>query len=308
MRPLPAASSLPVARRLTISRALPPNKDEKRSNPPPSSAVNLEERLKRTGMNQKKAKEVLKEWEKLGVTNESELRKMLFQKSLIPASAITLQTALDSLAGFGSFYCGRAIGDADPFFAQGAIQFLFYFGASYYAFQVLIELTFIGTVIYTAYKYGTNSDQLLGAVKALAGSGSGISVVDKAALAVNTLKVLQILESISDLLKEDSKVVEGRSTLQNLSSYLTLSRAKDKYNFDPAMLGMGDKEAGDMAFEFSKFDTNDDERLELAELGNLCSSLGKDLSPEELKEALRLLDANNNSYIEFPEFANWCVF
>lgn len=42
--------------------------------------------------------------------------------------------------------------------------------------------------------------------------------------------------------QEDSKVVEGRSTLQNLSSYLTLSRAKDKYNFDPAMLGMGDKE------------------------------------------------------------------
>lgn len=35
--------------------------------------------------------------------------------------------------------------------------------------------------------------------------------------------------------------------------------------------------------------------------------LGKELSDEEYKEALRLLDTSKNGFVEFDEFCAWCV-
>jgi hypothetical protein len=59
------------------------------------------------------------------------------------------------------------------------------------------------------------------------------------------------------------------STLSNLSAYLTLSNARDKYNFDPAKYGLTDSEAGQIAVIFARYDLNDDMRLEESELRRL---------------------------------------
>lgn len=60
-----------------------------------------------------------------------------------------------------------------------------------------------------------------------------------------------------------------KSTLANLSAYLTLQRAEDKYGFQPSKYGLSEAQAADVAGVFSAFDRNDDGRLELSELKTL---------------------------------------
>lgn len=59
-----------------------------------------------------------------------------------------------------------------------------------------------------------------------------------------------------------------RGTLQNLSAYLTLSRAKSS-GFSPEAYGLSEADAGEIAYVFSLYDLNDDARLELSELKKL---------------------------------------
>jgi hypothetical protein len=56
-------------------------------------------------------------------------------------------------------------------------------------------------VLVSVQKYGSESSEILAAVRAMAGPATGLSIVDKASRAVNTIKVLQALESIVVLLK-----------------------------------------------------------------------------------------------------------
>lgn len=60
------------------------------------------------------------------------------------------------------------------------------------------------------------------------------------------------------------------STLRNLSAYLTLSKARDAYGFKPEKYGLSDKDAAEIAAIFSKYDLNDDMRLEELELRRLA--------------------------------------
>lgn len=70
-------------------------------------------------------------------------------------------------------------------------------------------------------------------------------------------------------------VVQGISkngsvgSLANLSAYLTLQRAEEVYGFEPAKYGLSEAEAADIAGVFSRFDTNEDGRLEQSELRQL---------------------------------------
>lgn len=106
--------------------------------------------------------------------------------------------------------------------------------------------------------------------------------------AVNTLKVASALNNISDMLKvshrtpfacavvtdscalhwytidqmtarpvqeQAQQAVGTGSTLVNLSAYLTLDRAREKFGFDPANYNLSDNEAGQIATIFSRFDT-----------------------------------------------------
>ena len=60
------------------------------------------------------------------------------------------------------------------------------------------------------------------------------------------------------------------STLRNLSAYLTLSKAREAYGFKPEKYGLSDKDAAEIASIFSKYDVNDDMRLEELELRRLA--------------------------------------
>jgi hypothetical protein len=80
----------------------------------------------------------------------------------------------------------------------------------------------------------------------------GASPVDSARLAVNTLRVVSVLQSMA----EDLKALSGDerlapSTLRNLSAFLTLQAAKDKFGFDAAKYGLTDAQAADIATVFA---------------------------------------------------------
>jgi hypothetical protein len=72
---------------------------------------------------------------------------------------------------------------------------------------------------------------------------------------------LSVLQTLSSQLSKD--------TLSNLSAYLALQRAEEKYGFDPAAYGLTEKDAANIAAVFAEFDVNDDGRLELSELRTL---------------------------------------
>lgn len=261
--------------------------------------------LKKTGMDRTKAKLVLKKWEEMGVKDPEQLRKLLVKRSVQPAAALGFQGLLDLLACAGGFYTANVISDSSPFPGQFPIQLLALFFGFYYVIQAMLNFSVMSVVLLTAYKYGTNSTELLAAVQQMAGPASGLNIADKAQVAVNTIKVLQTLDEIADLLKGMSTTSTTRSTLQNLSAYLTLSHARQVYGFDPAQYGMSEREAGDVAYVFSNYDVNDDYRLDLGDLRKLCLDLGKALDEEEIKEAMRILDTSKNGYVEFNEFVTW---
>ncbi|GIL73826.1 hypothetical protein Vretimale_5316 [Volvox reticuliferus] len=267
--------------------------------------TDLLDELQKQGMDSKKAKAVLKKWRDMGVSDPEQLRKLLVRTSLRPAVTVGVQALLDALACWGGFYTAGLIADSPPFAGQFALQLAASFFGFYYVLQALLNLSTVSGLLLTAYKYGTNSVELLAAVQQLAGPPTGLTVLDKAQVAVNTLKVLQTLDEIAELLKNMPTTVPQRSTLQNLSAYLTLAHAKERLGFDPARYGLSEAEAGEIAYVFSTYDVNDDYRLELSEVKRLCQDLGKDLTDDELKEALRILDTSKNGFVELDEFCAW---
>lgn len=60
------------------------------------------------------------------------------------------------------------------------------------------------------------------------------------------------------------------STLRNLSALLTLSKAREAYGFAPEKYNLTDTDAAEIAAIFSKYDLNDDMRLEELELRRLA--------------------------------------
>lgn len=59
----------------------------------------------------------------------------------------------------------------------------------------------VSGIVYSTYRYGTSSVELLAAVQQLAGPQTGLSIVDKAQAVVNTFKVLQTLQTVALLLQ-----------------------------------------------------------------------------------------------------------
>ena len=62
---------------------------------------------------------------------------------------------------------------------------------------------------------------------------------------------------------------DATDTLKNLSAYLALQRAEERYGFDPSRYGLSEPEALRIAAVFAEFDVNDDGKLELSELRTL---------------------------------------
>ncbi|KAF8058031.1 prxl2a [Scenedesmus sp. PABB004] len=261
------------------------------------------EQLAASGMTPAKAKETLRVWAELGAQEPEALRRLLMQRSLAPLTALAVQSVLDFVACGGGFYIGNIAGKAD-FPGSFFVSLLGYFFGCYYALQAVFQVTALATLTGAARRYSTDASVLLEAVRQLAGPGSGLSVVDSATLVANTLKVIQTLETIGSQLK-DIAPAGATSSLANLSAYLTLQRAEEVYGFQPEAFGLSEAQAADIAGVFSRFDANEDGRLEQSELRTLCSQLGTDISEVEAKEAVRLLDSGATGYISFSDFVEW---
>ena len=71
----------------------------------------------------------------------------------------------------------------------------------YFAAGVFLDLFLLGATTFAGVNYSTNAEAFQKAVRQVAGQSSGINVVDKAQSAVNTVKIINALNEISDILK-----------------------------------------------------------------------------------------------------------
>lgn len=267
-------------------------------------AAEIKKQFADTGLDKATAQRVLKQWESESATDAESLKKLLRRRSLKTAGRIVIQTVLDAGAAFGAYNFSTFLRLQEDlplnWLWSGAASFL----GTYFAVGVLFDLFSIGALGISSLRFQTDSAAFLTAVKELAGDASGLNVVDKAQQARNTLKVLKALNNISSLLQEEGiKSGSSSSTLSGLSSYLLLSQAEEKYGWNYEKEGLSYDEAGIIAKLFSKFDTNDDGKLDMTEVKALTRELAPDLSEEESNEAFRVLDTDNSRFIEFPEFA-----
>ena len=95
------------------------------------------------------------------------------------------------------------------------LQYLAYFLGSYFAIGVIFDLFTLGVLGISTFQYSTNSGAFLKAVQEVAGSGRDgrLSVAEKASVAVNTAKVASALNTITKMLK-----VQSRSALHPLGA------------------------------------------------------------------------------------------
>ena len=61
----------------------------------------------------------------------------------------------------------------------------------------------------------------------------------------------------------------------------------------------------DLIRKFSEFDRDGSGQLDAKELGNLCASLGYNLTRNEIESALFILDGNRSGKISLDEFKYW---
>ncbi|DBB06897.1 TPA: hypothetical protein ACH3X3_009554 [Trebouxia sp. C0006] len=266
----------------------------------------LVEGMKKGGIDQSTAQRILETWEQTGATTTDALRKMLLGRSLKTVGIVLFQLLLDGGAAYGSYNSARYVGQ-EQFLGKVVIEYGAYFLASYFAIGVIFDTFTLGVLAASAVQYSTNTEAFMAAVKEVAGAskrGPSINVVEKAQTAVNAVKVASALNQISSLLKKEKAEA---STLRNLSALLTLSKAKETYGFKPEKYGLSDKDAAEIAAIFSKYDLNDDMRLEELELRRLASQQDIKLDDNELTAAMKLLDKRGSGYVEFDEFVDWWV-
>ena len=102
---------------------------------------------------------------------------------------------------------------------------------------------------------------------------------------------------------DEAEFTEG--TLGQLSAYFVLSQA-EKNGFEWSDVeGLTEQSATKAAGVFSKYDANDDYKLEMNEFKKLCDDAEFTLNDEEVKAAMGMMDKNGNGVIEFDEFAAW---
>lgn len=262
----------------------------------------LKERLSKQGLDKETAQRALKLWESQSATDADSLKKLLRKRSLAIAGRISIQVALDIVAAVGAYNLSAVLSAQEGLPLNWLWAGLTSFLGSYFAVGVLFDFFSIGALAISSLQFQTDSAAFIGAVKELAGEGTGINVVDKAAQARNTLKVLQALNNISQLLRDEAAKGVQSSTLSDLSTYLLLQQARDQYGWDYDKEGMSYEDAGVIAKLFSRFDRNDDGKLDLSEIKALARDLEQELSDDDVKEAFKVLDVDNSRAIEFPEF------
>lgn len=254
--------------RLTI-RAATKTEEEKRK----EIVGKIEKSLQDSGLDKKAAQEILKTWQnEVGhEVSPEDLRKILVGKSTKILLLVLINTVLDAGAAYGSFIAGGFLGIASEQYGAIALvgQAIAYLLAGYYVTGAAFDLFKLGAVAFASITFNINSGAFLQAVEEIAGSGTGLNITDKARDAVNSLKVLNALNKMADLLKESetskkSSATSSETLLADLGAYLTLDKAQRLYNFNASELGITDEQAAEIAvrkttvmqFLFSMFSAN----------------------------------------------------
>jgi hypothetical protein len=276
----------------------------------------IESSMKASGMTSDNAKQVLKLWQNEVGTKitPDELRRVLVGQSNRALTLVLISTVFDAGAAFGAFNFGNAVSLATEQYGTPAIigSALLFLLAGYYATGAVFDLFKLGAVLVARQNFATNSGAFLEAVEDIAGGATGLAIADKAKQAVNSVKVLDALSKMADLLKTQANGTGNTSAaadsdmLSDLGAFLTLSRAQQSYGFDATEFGLTDEEAATIAIIFGRFDVDDDGVLSEDEFRKLCSQYAAELNtPEEVKAAFEQIDTNNDGSIQFTEFVKF---
>ncbi|KAL4522242.1 hypothetical protein Ndes2437B_g07978 [Nannochloris sp. 'desiccata'] len=278
----------------------------------------IEKSLKDTGLDTQSAKKVLESWQnEVGhQVSPEDLRRILVGQSTRALTLVLVNTLLDCGAAYGSFTAGGFLGVASEQYGTPAIigQAIAYLLAGYYATGAVFDFFKLGAVLVARYNFSVNSGAFLEAIEDIAGGTTGLGVADKATQAVNSIKVLDALNKMADLLKDQANGNGIRSPptdksidmLSDLGAFLTLQRAQSTYGFNATEFGITDEEAAAIAVIFGKFDLNDDGVLSEDEFRKLCNQFAPELNTaEEVKAALAKIDTNKDGSIQFTEFVRF---
>ncbi|KAI3439055.1 hypothetical protein D9Q98_001465 [Chlorella vulgaris] len=308
-----AVSPARPPRRVVLVRALKEEDEQERK-----KVLELEENLKKSGLDKGRAQQVLKLWQTAGsdgkeITPE-ELRKVLVKQGSKFSGLVLIQVILDIGAAYGAGQVGMFLGNQSEQFGLPAVllQAVAYFFSGWYAIGAVFDLFKLGMLVTAISQFNVNSAAFLAAVKDLAGdTPQGLSTVDKAVEAVNTVKVVAGLNKMAKLLKEQQQGKEQDKSsgdmLRDLAAYLTLEKAQRLYDFDASKYGISEAQAAEIATVFAAFDSDENGVLSLDEFQRLCARYASELSAAEVKAALALLDDNKDGKIQLGEFVGWWV-
>jgi hypothetical protein len=288
------------------------------------------EGLKKAGVDAAAAKKILQTWkDAAGGTDADDpaaLRKLFLKQSAAPLLAVSAQVVIDTLAAFFAFNSGILIdlSASPPSFAKSAAVAAATILAGWFACGALIDVVTLGALLYALLKLGASPEALLAAVKTIAagsgtaGAASGLMLADRAANAVNAVKVTAALDAIAGLVQSGSSssskgasssssggAPNAASTLRDLSAFLVLQQAERNQGFVPDTFGITEKQAMDWAFVFADADKNNDGALSELELKEMCASLGVELSADEARAVRSAIDTNGDGQVTFGEFAQW---
>lgn len=268
------------------------------------------EALKKSGVDAEQARKIIETWNSLGAdADPSQIRKLFFRQSLVPAGAGLLQLFLDAGAAYFAFVSAAGFLVSEDFTGRAVLIFLCNFVGWYFTIGCVVDLARLVVLGVVAAQFGVNTKTFMLAVKELAGPGTGISVADKVTEAVNTIKVANALNQMAAALQSATSKSSSKSSvdmLQDLSTYLTLYNAKTKYGFDMSEVDLPERTVVELAALFGEYDRNDDGKLDLSEFKQLCGQMSDvKLDDGEVRAALAEMDANKDGYVEFPEIVSW---
>lgn len=271
----------------------------------------IADELQKSGLTPEKAREIMKSWQdEVGhELSPEDLRKILVGQSQKALALVIFSTLLDAGAAYGAFAAGGFLGLASEDYGVAAIigQAIAYLLAGYYVTGAVFDIFKIVTVTVASYQFNVNSAAFLHAVDSI--SKSGLNIADKATEAVNSVKVAQAMKKIVELLRiegEKTSPNESMDMLSDLGAYLTLAKAESMQDFDAAEFGLSEKEAGDIAAIFSRFDLNDDGVISRDEFKRLCAEYSPEIQSEtEISAALSIIDTNKDGTIDLKEFVRW---
>lgn len=203
------APSVSIRRVVTLPRAprhiirifsTEENNDGDQKTEDTSTETEFAEQLKQQGVEKENAQRILQFWKDAGAENPEQLRKLFLRGSLRPLGIILLQLILDAGATYGSFVFASAISLTPGIPLPFIFSTLGTFAGFYFLTSTAFDIVTFFTLLWSIYRFGTNTEAFLAALESIAGTSNN-TVVGKAKKIVDAFKVIQALNKISDVLQ-----------------------------------------------------------------------------------------------------------